>query len=367
MRHAAAQARAADRSPRRAARQAAQARPAARRRQLAARRRTDARPSRRSRQAATPRLDRLRSGEIPGIRGDEHGRPYATIVLVALSFGLWLSLAFYAKADFAISAIGGDPWRFFTASLLNDGTAAQFAAVVGVGLVRLADRATPGPDRGRAAVLALRTGRAGGGVGGRRDDVRLRHPRRRARAALRLARPGRCSSAVAARATTTPTCSACSSSRRCCCSCRCCRRAARSPGCSAPHSGRSSASASCCPPVERVTADALQRRGGRRRRRGAVGPRALRPRPGDRHARRTRVCRSCSARRSQQGGWFDQAHDAQLASAAGTEDPSARLVAIRTLVEEETRLGMLVGVSVGFELARELAARRNDSQQGGEG
>lgn len=68
----------------------------------------------------------------------------------------------------------------------------------------------------------------------------------------------------------------------------------------------------------------------------------------------------------QQGGWFDQAHDAQLASAAGTEDPSERLVAIRTLVEEETRLGMLVGVSVGFELARELAARRND-KQGGEG
>ena len=68
----------------------------------------------------------------------------------------------------------------------------------------------------------------------------------------------------------------------------------------------------------------------------------------------------------QQGGWFDQAHDAQLVSAAGTEDPSARLVAIRTLLEEETRLGMLVGVSVGFELARELAARRNDSNQGGE-
>ncbi len=66
----------------------------------------------------------------------------------------------------------------------------------------------------------------------------------------------------------------------------------------------------------------------------------------------------------QQGGWFDQAHDAQLASAAGTEDPAERLVAIRTLVEEETRLGMLVGVSVGFELARELAARREDKQAG---
>jgi membrane associated rhomboid family serine protease len=83
---------------------------------------------------AAQRLGKLRSGEIPGIRGDELARPYATMVLVALSFGLWLSLAFYVRSDFAITAIGGDPWRFFTASLLNEGTAAQFAAVVGVGL-----------------------------------------------------------------------------------------------------------------------------------------------------------------------------------------------------------------------------------------
>jgi len=66
----------------------------------------------------------------------------------------------------------------------------------------------------------------------------------------------------------------------------------------------------------------------------------------------------------QQGGWFDQAHDAQLAAAAGTEDHAERLAAVQALVEEETRLGMLVGVSVGFELARELAARRNDDEQG---
>ncbi len=89
-----------------------------------------ARPSK----PAAPRLGKLRSGEIPGIRGEELARPYATMVLVALSFGLWLSLAFYVRSDFAITAFGGAPWRFFTASLLNDGTAAQFAAVVGVGL-----------------------------------------------------------------------------------------------------------------------------------------------------------------------------------------------------------------------------------------
>jgi membrane associated rhomboid family serine protease len=38
------------------------------------------------------------------------------------------------RRDFAIVAFDGDPWRFFTASLLNEGAAAQFAAVVGVGL-----------------------------------------------------------------------------------------------------------------------------------------------------------------------------------------------------------------------------------------
>jgi hypothetical protein len=91
-------------------------------------------PRARPAKPASPRLGRLRTGEIPGIRGEEHGRPYATMVIVALSFGLWLSLAFYARGDFAIVALSGDPWRFLTASLVNEGTAAQFAAVVGVGL-----------------------------------------------------------------------------------------------------------------------------------------------------------------------------------------------------------------------------------------
>jgi hypothetical protein len=38
----------------------------------------------------------------------------------------------------------------------------------------------------------------------------------------------------------------------------------------------------------------------------------------------------------------------------GTSDPDDRLVAVRTLFAEETRLTMLVGVAVGLELAREL-------------
>jgi membrane associated rhomboid family serine protease len=80
------------------------------------------------------RLGRLRSGEIPGIRGDEHGKPWATIVLVALSFGLWLLVAVYALPNLAARAVSDDPWLFLTASLVNENTAAQFAAVVGLGL-----------------------------------------------------------------------------------------------------------------------------------------------------------------------------------------------------------------------------------------
>ncbi|MDP2712981.1 MAG: rhomboid family intramembrane serine protease [Solirubrobacteraceae bacterium] len=92
-----------------------------------------AKPARAAKRA-TPRLGKLRAGEIPGIGEERQGRPYATITLVALSFGLWLSLAFYASEDLGLTALDGDPWRYLTASLLNDGTAAQFAAVVGLGL-----------------------------------------------------------------------------------------------------------------------------------------------------------------------------------------------------------------------------------------
>ncbi len=55
------------------------------------------------------------------------------------------------------------------------------------------------------------------------------------------------------------------------------------------------------------------------------------------------------------GGWFDTGHDQAVREAVGVENTSYRLTAVRTLVAEETRLSMLVGVAVGFELARELA------------
>jgi hypothetical protein len=58
------------------------------------------------------------------------------------------------------------------------------------------------------------------------------------------------------------------------------------------------------------------------------------------------------------GGWFGEAHHDQLRRVASIADPEERLRELSTMVAEETRLGMLVGVAVGFELAHELQTRR---------
>jgi hypothetical protein len=66
----------------------------------------------------------------------------------------------------------------------------------------------------------------------------------------------------------------------------------------------------------------------------------------------------------QEGGWFDLGHEQAVREAVELDDPSERTVRVRTMLAEEIRLGMLVGVAVGFELARELdqlaAARDTD-------
>jgi len=54
-----------------------------------------------------------------------------------------------------------------------------------------------------------------------------------------------------------------------------------------------------------------------------------------------------------EGGWFGGAHEQALREAVGAEAPERERL-VRTLLAEETRLGMLVGVAVGFGLAREL-------------
>jgi hypothetical protein len=49
-----------------------------------------------------------------------------------------------------------------------------------------------------------------------------------------------------------------------------------------------------------------------------------------------------------EGGFFEPAHEDELRKAAGD------VTRLRTLLAEETRVGMLVGVAVGFALAHEL-------------
>jgi hypothetical protein len=62
----------------------------------------------------------------------------------------------------------------------------------------------------------------------------------------------------------------------------------------------------------------------------------------------------------QEGGWFGEAHESQLLKAATAPDHDDRLRAVRTLLAEETRMGMLVGVAVGWELALELGKHRRE-------
>jgi hypothetical protein len=52
--------------------------------------------------------------------------------------------------------------------------------------------------------------------------------------------------------------------------------------------------------------------------------------------------------------WFGSAHQAEVLKAAGQADPDERVAAVRMLVAEETRLSMLVGVAVGYELGQML-------------
>jgi hypothetical protein len=62
------------------------------------------------------------------------------------------------------------------------------------------------------------------------------------------------------------------------------------------------------------------------------------------------------------GGWFGEAHEAQVTGASEAPDGPERLSAIRVLIAEETRLSMLVGVAVGLELARELFEEKTDEE-----
>jgi hypothetical protein len=52
--------------------------------------------------------------------------------------------------------------------------------------------------------------------------------------------------------------------------------------------------------------------------------------------------------------WFGSARDGELLGAAGRADPDERVQAMRNLLQEDTRVSMLIGVAVGYELAHTL-------------
>ena len=56
----------------------------------------------------------------------------------------------------------------------------------------------------------------------------------------------------------------------------------------------------------------------------------------------------------EEGGWFGDAHRSQVRTALATADDAERAERVEILVAEETRMAMLIGVAVGWELAREL-------------
>jgi hypothetical protein len=64
-----------------------------------------------------------------------------------------------------------------------------------------------------------------------------------------------------------------------------------------------------------------------------------------------------------EGGWFGAAHQSEVRSAVAEPDEAARAARIETLLAEETRMGMLVGVAVGWQLASELG---NPKETGGD-
>ncbi len=56
-----------------------------------------------------------------------------------------------------------------------------------------------------------------------------------------------------------------------------------------------------------------------------------------------------------EGGWFGEPHEAETLRAATIPDPDERIAAVRALLAEEARMGMMVGVAVGWALKEEMS------------
>jgi hypothetical protein len=69
-----------------------------------------------------------------------------------------------------------------------------------------------------------------------------------------------------------------------------------------------------------------------------------------------------------EGGWFGEPHENETLKAATLPDPDERIGAVRALLAEEARMGMMVGVAVGWALGEELGTTDGikPSEPGGE-
>lgn len=61
------------------------------------------------------------------------------------------------------------------------------------------------------------------------------------------------------------------------------------------------------------------------------------------------------------GGWFGEPHQSETLRVATIPDPDERLEALRNLLEEETNIGMMVGVAVGWALRAEVDGPADDA------
>src|SRR3712207_2513728 len=92
-------------------------------------------PPRKRRTPSMPSLGPLRTGEIPGVRGDELRRPAATMVLVAIGCLWWLATIPLEDEGYRIVLDPlGEWWQVLTAPFVHFSGWYQFAALGAIGV-----------------------------------------------------------------------------------------------------------------------------------------------------------------------------------------------------------------------------------------
>jgi membrane associated rhomboid family serine protease len=89
---------------------------------------------RQQRRVPRPTLTPLRSGEIPGIRGDAFGRPVVTAVIVAMSLLGMLVTVYTAKVDVGLVDFSVPAWRWAAAPFLYFNSWYELAVLLAIGI-----------------------------------------------------------------------------------------------------------------------------------------------------------------------------------------------------------------------------------------